>query len=122
MGYVFGSLDELGEGYGFRKIRRGLGVTAFGANALVTGVLQIAAAIRLRKAMTNEWLLILAGVASVVFGVLVFLFPGAGALALIWLISFYAVLQGVLLLSLAFRVRGWRSKAGLGTGRLVSEH
>jgi mannose-6-phosphate isomerase-like protein (cupin superfamily) len=35
MGYTFGSLDELGEGYGFRKIRRGLGVTAFGANAVV---------------------------------------------------------------------------------------
>jgi len=35
MGYAFGSLDELGEGYGFRKIRRGLGVTAFGANAVV---------------------------------------------------------------------------------------
>jgi uncharacterized cupin superfamily protein len=35
MGYVFSSLDELGEGYGFRKIRRGLGVSAFGANALV---------------------------------------------------------------------------------------
>ena len=35
MGYAFSSLDELGEGYGFRKIRRGLGVTAFGANALV---------------------------------------------------------------------------------------
>ena len=35
MGYSIGSLDELGEGYGFRKIRRGLGVTAFGVNALV---------------------------------------------------------------------------------------
>jgi mannose-6-phosphate isomerase-like protein (cupin superfamily) len=35
MGYAFSSLDALGEGYGFRKIRRGLGVTAFGANALV---------------------------------------------------------------------------------------
>ena len=35
MGYEFSSLDELGEGYGFRKIRRGLGVSAFGANALV---------------------------------------------------------------------------------------
>jgi mannose-6-phosphate isomerase-like protein (cupin superfamily) len=35
MGYAFSSLDELGEGYGFRKIRRGLGVSAFGANALV---------------------------------------------------------------------------------------
>jgi len=35
MGYAFSSLDELGDGYGFRKIRRELGVTAFGANALV---------------------------------------------------------------------------------------
>lgn len=35
MGYAFGSLDELGEGYGFRKIRRALGVTAFGVNAIV---------------------------------------------------------------------------------------
>ena len=35
MGYSFGSLDELGEGYGFRKVRRALGVTAFGVNAIV---------------------------------------------------------------------------------------
>jgi mannose-6-phosphate isomerase-like protein (cupin superfamily) len=34
-GYVFASLDELGNGYGFRKIRRALGVTAFGVNAIV---------------------------------------------------------------------------------------
>ena len=35
MGYSFGSIDELGEGYGFRKVRRALGVTAFGVNAIV---------------------------------------------------------------------------------------
>ena len=35
MAYAFGSIDELGEGYGFRKVRRALGITAFGANAIV---------------------------------------------------------------------------------------
>ena len=35
MGHSFSSLDELGDGYGFRKVRRGLGVTAFGVNAVV---------------------------------------------------------------------------------------
>lgn len=35
MGYAFGTLEELGEGYGFRKIRKPLGVTAFGVNAIV---------------------------------------------------------------------------------------
>jgi uncharacterized membrane protein HdeD (DUF308 family) len=86
-----------------------------GANALITGVLQIVVAIRLRKMVNNEWLLVLIGAASIVFGVLVLVFPGAGALALVWLISFYAVLSGILLLSLAFRVKGWGSKdSGLG--------
>jgi uncharacterized membrane protein HdeD (DUF308 family) len=72
----------------------------------VTGVLDIASAIRLRKTIRGEWLLALSGLASVVFGILVFLFPGAGALALIWLISLYAFVTGVLLLGLAFRLRG----------------
>jgi len=53
-------------------------VLVMGANALVTGVLDIAVAIRLCKAMQGEWLLILTGIISLVFGVLVFLFPGAG--------------------------------------------
>ena len=35
MGHAFGSIDELGEGYGFRKVRRALGVRAFGVNAIV---------------------------------------------------------------------------------------
>jgi len=90
-------------------------VLLMGANALITGVLQIVVAIRLRKMVGNEWLLVLTGVASIVFGVVVLVFPGAGALALVWLISFYAVLSGILLLSLAFRVKGWGSKdSGLG--------
>jgi uncharacterized membrane protein HdeD (DUF308 family) len=59
--------------------------------------------------LENEWLLILAGLASVVFGILVFLFPGAGApLALVWLISAYAIVSSILLLGLSVRARGWR--------------
>jgi uncharacterized membrane protein HdeD (DUF308 family) len=81
-------------------------VLLMGANALITGILDIAIAMRLRKEIRNEWMLVLAGVVSVVFGILVFLFPGAGALAMVWLVSFYAVLTGVLLLALAFRMRG----------------
>lgn len=82
-------------------------VLVMGANALVTGVLDIAVAIRLRKTIEGEWLLIAAGIASIVFGILVFLFPGAGALALVWLISAHAIATGILLLGLAFRARGW---------------
>lgn len=82
-------------------------VLVMGANALVTGVLDIAVAIRLRKTIEGEWLLIAAGIASIIFGIVVFLFPGAGALALVWLISAYAIATGILLLGLAFRARGW---------------
>lgn len=87
-------------------------VLLIGANALVTGILDIVVAIRLRKVLRHEWLLILNGVAAIVFGVLVLLFPGAGALALVWLISLYAVLTGVLLLALAWQARKWGPSAG----------
>jgi uncharacterized membrane protein HdeD (DUF308 family) len=80
-------------------------VLVIAANALVTGVLDIAAAMRLRKAIRGEWLLVLSGIASIVFGVLAFLFPTAGALALVWMISVYAIITGVLLLAVAFRLR-----------------
>ena len=73
--------------------------------AVITGVLQIVAAIRLRKEIKGEWLLILSGLVSVAFGVLLFLQPGAGALAVAWIIAAYAFIFGVLMVLLAFKVR-----------------
>ncbi len=73
--------------------------------AIVTGVFQIAAAIRLRKEIANEWLLILSGALSVVFGCLLVASPGAGALAVLWLIGAFAVAYGALLVVLAFKLR-----------------
>lgn len=80
-------------------------VLLMGANAIVTGVLDIAFALRLRNEIRGEWALALAGFVAIAFGVLVFLFPGAGALAMVWLISVYAMTAGLLLLVAAFRAR-----------------
>jgi len=73
--------------------------------AIVQGVLEISAAIRLRKEIQNEWLLILCGLLSVAFGVLMILNPGAGAIAVLWLIGAFAVAYGVLLVILSFKLR-----------------
>jgi uncharacterized membrane protein HdeD (DUF308 family) len=73
--------------------------------AIATGVLQIIGAIQLRKEIDNEWLLILGGVLSVLFGVGVMLAPGAGALALVWVIAIYSVVLGVTFVALAFRLK-----------------
>lgn len=88
------------------------GITALALLALIAawalfmGVFQIIAAIRLRKEMEHEWLLALSGVLSVIFGLFVFFQPGGGALALIWVIGAYAIFFGVLLIVLAFKLKG----------------
>lgn len=74
--------------------------------ALITGVLELIAAFRLRRVIRDEWWLVLGGVASVVFGVLMLAMPEAAALALVWLIAAYAIVFGVLLIALAVRLYG----------------
>ncbi len=75
--------------------------------AIVTGIFEIATAIRLRKEIRGEWALIVGGAFSVLFGVILAVVgPVAGLLSLIWLIGIYALAFGVMLLITAFRVRG----------------
>ncbi len=78
--------------------------------AIATGVLEILAAIRLRKEIKGEWLLIISGLISVVFGFLLMVQPGAGAIALLWLIATYAIIFGVILVILAFKARTFGKK------------
>jgi uncharacterized membrane protein HdeD (DUF308 family) len=73
--------------------------------AIATGVFQIIGAINLRKEIDNEWFLILGGIVSVLFGVGVMMAPGAGALALLWVIGIYALVLGVIFVALAFRLK-----------------
>jgi uncharacterized membrane protein HdeD (DUF308 family) len=73
--------------------------------AVVMGIFQIVAAIRLRKEIQNEWLLALSGVLSVLFGIIMFVQPGAGALAVIWVIAAYAIVFGILLIWLGLRLK-----------------
>ena len=75
--------------------------------ALLTGVLEIAAAVRLRKVIVGEWLLALGGIASIIFGLAIAVFPAAGALAVALWIGAYMLVSGALLVGLGSRFRTW---------------
>ena len=80
-------------------------LTLIGVWSILHGALEIAGAIRLRREIRGEFFLILSGLVSVAFGLFVLIRPGAGALAVVWLIGFYAVVFGGLLIALSFRLR-----------------
>jgi len=71
-----------------------------------TGVLEIASALRLRKQISGEFWLLLGGVCSILFAIILMAYPGAGLLALVWIIGIYALIFGSALLALGFRLRG----------------
>jgi uncharacterized membrane protein HdeD (DUF308 family) len=83
-------------------------VLFIGAWALVHGIFEIIGAIKLRKEIDNEWTLILGGVLSVIFGGIILIAPGAGALALVWAIAAYAIVFGVLFVAFSLRLRRHR--------------
>lgn len=86
-------------------------VTLIAAWAVVSGVFEIIGAIRLRKEIDNEWMLILHGLLTLLFGVVLFVMPGAGAVAMIWVIGAYAIAAGIILSALAFKLKGHASRA-----------
>ena len=80
-------------------------VLIIGVWAIITGLLEIVAAIRLREQITGELWMGLAGLASILYGVVLFLFPGVGVLSLVWLIGGFAIVFGVFLVALGWRLR-----------------
>jgi uncharacterized membrane protein HdeD (DUF308 family) len=76
--------------------------------AIVIGAMEIWGAIQLQKEIEGEWWLILSGLLSITFGVLLIAQPGSGALALVWVIASFAILHGCTLIALAFRLKQFR--------------
>jgi uncharacterized membrane protein HdeD (DUF308 family) len=73
--------------------------------AIVTGIFEIIVAIRIRKEVKGEWVMVVSGIVSILFGLILFSRPGVGALAVVWIIGIYAIVFGVLMLGLAVRAR-----------------
>jgi uncharacterized membrane protein HdeD (DUF308 family) len=73
--------------------------------SMAIGVMEVTLAVRLRRVIANEWMLVLAGIVSFLFGTFILIWPGAGALALLWWIGGVSLFFGVMLIALAFRVR-----------------
>lgn len=74
--------------------------------AIASGIMQIIGAIQLRKEIDNEWLLILSGLAAIVFGAILLFRPGLGTLALIFTLGTFAVIEGLLLIAFSIRLKG----------------
>jgi uncharacterized membrane protein HdeD (DUF308 family) len=97
-------------------------VFVIAAWAIVTGVFELVAAVRLRKYVTGEWLLALGGIASIAFGVLIIIAPLAGALVIALWVGAYTLVFGVLMIALGFRLRSWGKTPHAGPSVAVPAH
>jgi uncharacterized membrane protein HdeD (DUF308 family) len=86
-------------------------VLIIAAWSVITGIVEIVLAIRLRTVIEGEVWMALAGVASILFGVLLVIFPAAGALSLVWLIAAFAFVFGIFQIALGWRLRGIHERA-----------
>lgn len=87
-------------------------VFVFAVWAIITGLIEIVAAIRLRREISNEWALGLTGVVSIILGVIMMISPGAGLIGLVWAIAGYAIIFGILMLILAIRAGNLVNRGG----------
>lgn len=87
--------------------------------AFLTGIFEIVAAIQLRKQIKNEIWLIIGGIASIAFGVLMVVYPLAGVLAIIWLIAAYAIVFGLIMIAFAFRLRNHLASGPMTPGAVT---
>jgi uncharacterized membrane protein HdeD (DUF308 family) len=84
--------------------------------AIATGVLELFLARRLRGAIDGDWLLAVAGAASIVFGIALIAFPDAGSLSVVWWLGCFALVYGAVLIALGLRMRG----AGKASGGMLA--
>lgn len=76
--------------------------------AIVIGAMAIVGAIQLRKEIEGEWFLIASGVVAIIFGVLMFTRPASAALAVVWMIATFAIIFGIDMILLAFKLKGYK--------------
>ncbi len=79
--------------------------------AVVTGIFEIFSAVKLRKVIEGELWMILSGILSILFGILAFVYPQSGAFAVGLIVGIYALMFGILLIMLAFRLRKHKERS-----------
>jgi uncharacterized membrane protein HdeD (DUF308 family) len=87
--------------------------------ALITGIFELIAAIRLWHVFGSEWLLLLSAFASIAFGILIFNIPLVGAIVVVAWVAAYALIFGILLISFGLRLRNWQKRRGFGREEVV---
>ena len=80
-----------------------------GAWAILSGIFQVMAGWNIRKEVEGEWILFVGGALSILFGLMLFVRPGAGALSVVWLIGTFMILFGLLQVVLSFKLKGLQS-------------